>query len=79
MICKHILLITFLNEPELIPLHTVECLQVLLCISNNLIKHQSFVYTHLNDQTVLFKRIQFSISHFFALNLNVKLFFLSHR
>ena len=31
-------------------------------ISNNLIKHQSFVYTLLSDQTVLFQAIQFSIS-----------------
>ena len=26
-------------------LHTVKCFQVLLCITNNMIKHQSFVYT----------------------------------
>ena len=30
--------------------------------TNNLIKHQTFVYTQLNDQTVLFKTIQLSIS-----------------
>ena len=42
---------------------------VTLCISNNLIKHQSFVYTQLNDQT-----IQFSISTFFIYTqLNVKI------
>ena len=35
--------------------------QVLLCIKNNSIKHQSFFYTQLNDQTVLFLTIQFSI------------------
>ena len=34
--------------------------------------YQSFVYTHLIDQTVLFQAIQFSISHLFALSLNVK-------
>ena len=34
------------------------------------IKHQSFVYTQLNEQTVLFQTIQFSISHLFALSLN---------
>ena len=33
-----------------------------------------FVYTQLNDETVLFQAIQFSISHLFALSLNVKLF-----
>ena len=33
-----------------------------LCITDNSIKHPSFVYTQLNDQTVLFLTIQFSIS-----------------
>ena len=49
---------TFLNEPELIFffLHTVKCFQVLLFNANNSIKHQ------LNDKTVLFTAIQFSIS-----------------
>ena len=56
MICKHFG-DTFLNEPELICLHTVKSLQVLLCITNNSIKPKSFVYTHLNDLT-----IQFSMS-----------------
>ena len=41
------------------------------------IKHQSFVYTQLNNQTVLFRAIQFSISHLFALSLNVKQFYLT--
>ena len=70
MICKHILLITFLNEPKLILLQTVKWFQVLLCITNNSIKHQSFVYTQLNYQTVLFLAIQFNISHLFAQSLN---------
>ena len=51
----------------------------MLCITNNSIKHQSFVYTHLNDQTLLFQIIQFSISHLFGHNLNVKQFYLTHR
>ena len=51
----------------------------LLYITNVLIKHQSFVYIQLNDQTVLFQSIQFSISHLFALSLNVKQFYLTHR
>ena len=54
MICKHILL-TFFNEPKLILLYTVKWFQVLLYITNNLFKHQSFVYTQLNDQTILWK------------------------
>ena len=36
--------------------------QILLCITNNSIKHQSFVYTQLNDQTVLFQAIKLSTS-----------------
>ena len=32
----------------------------------------------LNDQTVLFLTIQFSINHLFALNVNVKQFYLTH-
>ena len=36
--------------------------QVLLCITNYSIKHQSFVYPQLNDQTVLFQTILFNIS-----------------
>ena len=66
MICKH--KSTKLNS-----------FQVLLCITNNSIKHQSFAYIQLNDQTVLFQTIQFSISHLFALSLNVKQFYLTHR
>ena len=34
-------MITFLNEPNLILLHTVKWFQVLLCITNNSIKHES--------------------------------------
>ena len=40
----------------------VEGLQVLLCITNNSIKYQSFIYTQLNDQTVLFQTIQLNTS-----------------
>ena len=36
------------------------------------LKHPSFVYVQLNDQT-----IQFCISNLFALNLNVKQFYLT--
>ena len=54
----------FLNEPELILLCTVKWFQVLLCITNNSFKYQSFVHTQLNDQTVLFQRIQFSMTDF---------------
>ena len=65
MICKHILFTTFLNEPELF-FHTVKWFQVFLCITNDSIKHQSFVDTQLTDQIVLFLTIQFSISYLFA-------------
>ena len=57
-------------------MHTVKWFQVLLCITNNLIKYKSFVYEQLNDQTVLFLSIKFSIIHLFAFSLNVKLFYL---
>ena len=48
----------------------IEGLQELLCISNNSIKYQSFIYTQLNDQTVLFQTIK--LSYLFALSINVK-------
>ena len=37
------------------------------------------LFTELNEQTVLFETIQFSISHLFILSLNVKQFYLTHR
>ena len=58
----------------LIRLHTVKWFQVLLCIHNNSIRHQSFVYIHFDKQTVLFQINQFNISRLFALSLNVKRF-----
>ena len=42
--------------------------KVLLCIINNSHKHQSFIYTQLSDQTVLFQTIPFSISTVFCLH-----------
>ena len=39
----------------------------MLCITNNSIMHQLFVYIQLNDQTALFQTIQLSISHLFVL------------
>ena len=51
--------------------------EILLCITNNLIKHQSFVQTQLNDQIVLLQAIQVIISILFALCLNVKQFYLT--
>ena len=59
--------------------HTVEEFQILLCITNNSIKHQSFVYTLLNGQTVLLLTIQFNISHLFEHSLNVNQFYLTQR
>ena len=38
----------------------------MLCITNNSIKHQSFVYTQLYDQTVLFQTIHFRVSTWFS-------------
>ena len=42
------------------------------------LNNQSFVYTQLNDQTVLFQVIWFSISHLFSFCLNIKQFYLTH-
>ena len=39
----------------------------------------SHLFTQFNEQTVLFQTIQFSISHLFALSLNIKHFYLTHR
>ena len=39
MICKQILLKTFLSKPKLILLHAVKWFQVLLCVTNNSINH----------------------------------------
>ena len=39
----------------------------------------SVICLQLNDQTVLFSTIRFSISHLFAFSLNVKHFYLTHR
>ena len=44
MICKHILLITFLNKPQLF-LHTIKEFQVLLFNINNSTENYSFVCT----------------------------------
>ena len=47
-------------------------------MGSNSIKHQSFGYTELNDQTILFLIVQFCISHLFAHSLNIKQFYLTH-
>ena len=39
-----------------------KCFQVLLCITMDSIKYQSFIYTQLNVKTVLFQTIHFCIS-----------------
>ena len=44
----------------------VKCFQVLLCITNYSIKHQSFIFTQFNVKTVLFQTIQFIISTQFS-------------
>ena len=49
----------------------VKWFNVLLCITINSIKYQSFVYTEFNEQTVLFLAIQSSISNLFALSQTV--------
>ena len=56
----------FLNEPKLILLYTVKWFQVFPIQLN-----KSFIYTQLNDQTILFQTIQFRISHLFALSQTI--------
>ena len=51
----------------------------MLCITNNSVKYQLFVYTQLNGQTVLFLRIQSNAIYLFTHSLNVKPFYLIHR
>ena len=46
-------------------------------MTNNSNKHQIFVYTQLNDQTVLF--LENLACHFFAHGLSVKQFYWTHR
>ena len=46
-------------------------------VLNNFV--QSFIYTQLDSQTVLFLTIQFNTSLLFAHNLKVKQFYLTHR
>ena len=45
---------------------------IAMYLTNNAIKHYSFICTQLNDQEVLLKTIKFSMSHLFVLSLNVK-------
>ena len=48
MISKLILLITFLNKPELIIFYTVEWFHLFLSNTNNFIYHEQFVCTQFN-------------------------------
>ena len=78
MIYKHILSTYTVNRSVLFLTIQFSMLTKLNGYCNS-IKHESFVYTQLDDQTILFQIIQFSISHLFALNFNVKQFYLTHR
>ena len=60
----------YFKQFSLASVNKVKWFQVLR-ITNNPIKHQSFVYTYSTDETVLFQTIYFSIGHLFELRLNV--------
>ena len=60
-------------------IHTVKWFQVLRCITNNSIKHQSFVHTQLNNHTVLFQSIQFSMSFVYTQLNGQRVPFLTNR
>ena len=47
-------------------LFAMNIFQVLLGITNNKVRHQSFVYTHLNDQTVLLQIVNLTQAIFFC-------------
>ena len=49
VISKHFLLITFLNEPELIFMHTVKWFQALLFNTKKIQLNISNLFTQLND------------------------------
>ena len=68
MVCKHILPRTFLNESDLICLHTVKWFQVLICNTYNPISYYSFVCTQLNGFKYWYLTliILFHITHLFA-------------
>ena len=74
----HFYLIQIINWLLFICLNTIKWFQILWFNTNNSIKHESFVFTHLDDQTVLFQTNNLTC-HFFALSLNVKQFYLTCR
>ena len=68
MICKHILLITFLNEPELIFFCTQLDRNTLHYLIHNFVYYKLFVCTQLNDIKYCYVSvtIQLNISHLFT-------------
>ena len=58
---------------------TVTSFQVLLKNTKIFIQRHSFVYKQINDRTVLFLTIQFSISRFSTHSLNFNKFYLTYR
>ena len=67
MICKHILLITFLSEPELFFSHTVKEFQVLLFNTNNSIHYYSFICTQLSSSKYCYVSLTIQLdSHLFT-------------
>ena len=75
IICKQ----CYFKQFNLAWVNKLRLFQVLLHITNTLIKRQSFVSTRLNDQRVLFQTILFSTSHFSSICSNIKHFYLTHR
>ena len=50
-----------ISNNSVLHFNKIKWFRVLICIPNNSFKNLSFLYTLLNDQTVLFQIIQFSI------------------
>ena len=68
MVYKHILQKTFLNESELIFLHTVKWFHLFLSNTNNAIYYESFVCSQFNAFKYCYvsRKIQLNISHLFT-------------
>ena len=77
MISEHILLITFLNEPEVIFFHIVKWFQVLLCNTNYSLQHYSFICSQLNGSKYSYVSltIQLIINHLLTNSLLIKQFY----
>ena len=69
----------YFQQFSLALVNKIKWFKVLLYVINNSIKQQLFVCSQLNGQIVLFQAIQYCLSHLFALSLNIKQFYSTHK